>query len=56
LVLALIWFARRIVATLDRLETLFTVETTNLDKRVTRLEDWREGVSPMLRHGPRGTE
>lgn len=41
LVLSVVWFARRIVAQLDRLEKLFSTEMHELDLRVTRLEDWR---------------
>ena len=55
LVLSVVWFARRIVAQLDRLEELFTKEATALDKRVTRLEDWKDAVGIQLRAGPKGT-
>jgi hypothetical protein len=51
---ALIWFAKRIVAQLDRLEKLFTEETHEIDLRLTRLEDWRETVSQQRSLGPRG--
>ena len=55
LVFSVVWFARRIVAQLDRLEELFTKTTTDLDKRVYRLEDWRTMVSSQLDRGPKGT-
>ena len=52
---AIIWFAQRIVAQLDRVEHLLIEETTGLDKRVTRLEDWRTLVTGDERRlGPRG--
>jgi hypothetical protein len=52
---AIIWFAQRVVAQLDRVEHLLIEETTTLDKRVTRLEDWRTLVTGDERRlGPRG--
>lgn len=54
LVFSVVWFARRIVAQLDRLETLFTDTTHAMDLRIHALE-WaaqdrrtepRNGVRP----------
>ena len=38
-----VWFALRIVAQLDRLETLVIGEIHKLDLRLTKLEAWRDG-------------
>ncbi len=54
LVWCLVWFALRIVSQLDKLEELFSRETTGIDKRLTRLEDWKETVGAQLRNGPKG--
>ena len=40
----LVWFALRIVAQLDRLEELFSDRTSQLDRRVLSLEEWRKTV------------
>ncbi len=45
LVSALVWFAMRIVAQLDKLEQLFTRELHAVDLRITKLEDWRSTLS-----------
>ena len=51
LVGSLVWFAMRIVAQLDRLEQLLTDGHHALDKRLTKLEDWREALESRPR-GP----
>lgn len=45
LILSVVWFARRIVEQLDRLENLFTSRLHDLDLRVTRLEA-KTGTGP----------
>ena len=54
LIWCLVWFALRIVSQLDRVEQLIATETADLDKRVTRLEDWKEVVLLQQRNGPKG--
>ncbi len=45
LVASLIWFARRMLSQLDRLEKVLTDELHGHDLRLTRLESWRETVT-----------
>lgn len=56
LVAMLVWFALRIVDQLDRLELMLRDETKNLDRRVTKLEDWKLTVSPRPAGVPKGTD
>lgn len=39
----LVWFAIRVVGQLDRLEKMVRDEMHALDKRLTKLEAWRDG-------------
>jgi hypothetical protein len=42
LVFSLIWFARRMIAQMDRIESAFQEQMHDLDTRVHLLEAWRE--------------
>ena len=56
LVSTLVWFALRIVEQLDRLESLLREETNNLDRRVTKLEDWRSMVGMRPTNAQKATD
>lgn len=45
----LVWFAIRVLGQLDRLEKMVRDDMHQLDKRITKLEAWREGFE----HGHR---
>ena len=49
LLTSVVWFARRIVNQLDRLEELFQNEVHGLDRRILLLEAWREGFPRAFR-------
>jgi len=51
LVSSLVWFAMRIVAQLDKLESLFSHTIGEHNVRITRLEDWRS-LTQNSAHGP----
>lgn len=51
LVGCLVWFAIRVVAQLDRLESLVIGEMHKLDVRITKLESWRGGRDSRIQPG-----
>lgn len=52
LVFSLIWFARRMIAQMDRIEAAFSEQMHELDTRVHLLEAWREmGGNPRAPFG-----
>ncbi len=51
----IIWFVLKIVSQVESLKDLVTGPGESHERRIGRLEDWKEMVSPPHNHGSKGT-